>query len=77
MPELAQKVKMFFALAPVVTAKHARSPLMKVHFLLDNNLKMIPVRDYSTPFSPKTHWFWRRDHARTQPLGLSDTTENS
>ncbi|XP_017589278.1 PREDICTED: lysosomal acid lipase/cholesteryl ester hydrolase-like [Corvus brachyrhynchos] len=72
MPELAQKVKMFFALAPVVTAKHARSPLMKLLSLLDKNLKMIPVRDYSIPFCPKTHWFWRRDHAQTQPLGLSD-----
>uniref|UniRef100_A0A8C3QXG6 Lipase n=1 Tax=Cyanoderma ruficeps TaxID=181631 RepID=A0A8C3QXG6_9PASS len=47
MPELAEKVKMFFALAPVVVPKHARSPFMKMPFLLDNKLKMIPVRDYS------------------------------
>ncbi|NXF98793.1 LICH hydrolase, partial [Sakesphorus luctuosus] len=43
LPELAQKIKMFFALAPVVTAKHARSPTIKMSFLMDKNLKMIPL----------------------------------
>ncbi|NXS14256.1 LIPM Lipase, partial [Neodrepanis coruscans] len=43
MPELAQKIKMFFALAPVVTAKYARSPVMKMPFLLDKKLKAIPL----------------------------------
>uniref|UniRef100_A0A8C4TXE3 Lipase n=1 Tax=Falco tinnunculus TaxID=100819 RepID=A0A8C4TXE3_FALTI len=40
MPELAQKIKMFFALAPVVTLKHAKSPIMKISFLLDRRFKM-------------------------------------
>uniref|UniRef100_A0A8B9CTF2 Lipase n=1 Tax=Anser brachyrhynchus TaxID=132585 RepID=A0A8B9CTF2_9AVES len=31
MPELAQKVKMFFALAPAVIIKHAKSPVMKIY----------------------------------------------
>ncbi|XP_027548754.1 lysosomal acid lipase/cholesteryl ester hydrolase-like isoform X3 [Neopelma chrysocephalum] len=35
MPELAQKIKMFFALAPVVTANHTRSPLMKMTKLVE------------------------------------------
>lgn len=48
MPELAQKVKMFFALAPVVAPKHARSPLMKMQLLMDKKLRMVPVRDYSS-----------------------------
>ncbi|XP_068053100.1 lipase member M-like isoform X2 [Anomalospiza imberbis] len=44
MPELAQKVKMFFALAPVVSLKHTRSPFMKMQVLADKKLKMIPTR---------------------------------
>ncbi|XP_074010703.1 lysosomal acid lipase/cholesteryl ester hydrolase-like isoform X3 [Numenius arquata] len=40
MPELAQKIKMFFALAPVLTIKHARSPIMKMSFLLDRQFKI-------------------------------------
>lgn len=46
MPELAQKIKMFFALAPVVTIKHARSPIMKIPFLLDKQFKMVQVGGY-------------------------------
>uniref|UniRef100_A0A8C3JRJ2 AB hydrolase-1 domain-containing protein n=1 Tax=Calidris pygmaea TaxID=425635 RepID=A0A8C3JRJ2_9CHAR len=37
MPELAQKIKMFFALAPALTIKHARSPIMKI---TDASLRM-------------------------------------
>ncbi|XP_006029068.1 putative lysosomal acid lipase/cholesteryl ester hydrolase [Alligator sinensis] len=33
MPELAQKVKMFFALAPVVTIKNSKSPVLKMPLL--------------------------------------------
>uniref|UniRef100_A0A8C0BQ52 Lipase n=1 Tax=Buteo japonicus TaxID=224669 RepID=A0A8C0BQ52_9AVES len=47
MPELAQKIQMFFALAPVVIIKHARSPVMKMTFLLDRQFKMFQVGDYS------------------------------
>uniref|UniRef100_A0A8C3JLD4 Lipase n=1 Tax=Calidris pygmaea TaxID=425635 RepID=A0A8C3JLD4_9CHAR len=47
MPELAQKIKMFFALAPALTIKHARSPIMKMSFLLDRQFKMFQVEDYS------------------------------
>uniref|UniRef100_A0A8U7MXJ7 Uncharacterized protein n=1 Tax=Corvus moneduloides TaxID=1196302 RepID=A0A8U7MXJ7_CORMO len=59
MPELAQKVKMFFALAPVVTAKHARSPLMKLLFLLDKSLKMIPLLLGRTDASLHMRKLWR------------------
>ncbi|NXM44602.1 LIPM Lipase, partial [Gymnorhina tibicen] len=59
MPELAQKVKMFFALAPAVTAKHARSPILKMHFLLDNNLKMIPLLLGRTDASLRVRKLWR------------------
>ncbi|XP_018766673.2 lipase member M-like isoform X3 [Serinus canaria] len=44
LPELARKVKMFFALAPAVSLKHARSPFMKMQLLVDNKLQMIPTR---------------------------------
>uniref|UniRef100_A0A672V955 AB hydrolase-1 domain-containing protein n=1 Tax=Strigops habroptila TaxID=2489341 RepID=A0A672V955_STRHB len=47
MPELAQKIKLFFALAPVVTVKHARSPIMKLSFLLDRQFKTLQVGDCS------------------------------
>uniref|UniRef100_A0A663LL79 AB hydrolase-1 domain-containing protein n=1 Tax=Athene cunicularia TaxID=194338 RepID=A0A663LL79_ATHCN len=44
MPELAQKIKMFFALAPAVTMKHTRSPIMKMTFLLDSSLHLLNAR---------------------------------
>lgn len=47
MPEVAQKIKMFFALAPVLTIKHTRSPIMRMSFLLDRQFKMFQVGDYS------------------------------
>uniref|UniRef100_A0A672VCR8 Lipase n=1 Tax=Strigops habroptila TaxID=2489341 RepID=A0A672VCR8_STRHB len=53
MPELAQKIKLFFALAPVVTVKHARSPIMKLSFLLDRQFKTLQVGDCSMLSSPK------------------------
>ncbi|NXG17899.1 LIPM Lipase, partial [Grallaria varia] len=59
MPELAQKIKMFFALAPVVTAKHARSPTMKMSFLLDKNLKMIQLLLGRTEASLRIRGLWR------------------
>ncbi|XP_014822117.1 PREDICTED: lysosomal acid lipase/cholesteryl ester hydrolase-like [Calidris pugnax] len=43
MPELAQKIKMFFALAPALTIKHSRSPIMKMSFLLDRQFKMFQL----------------------------------
>ncbi|NXN38988.1 LIPM Lipase, partial [Rhinoptilus africanus] len=43
MPELAQKIKMFFALAPVLTIKHAKSPIMKMSFLLDRQLNAVQL----------------------------------
>ncbi|NXU95337.1 LIPM Lipase, partial [Xiphorhynchus elegans] len=58
MPKLAQKIKMFFALAPVVTAKHARSPTMKMSFLLDKNLKMIPLLLGRTDASLRLRGLW-------------------
>ncbi|XP_035748976.1 lysosomal acid lipase/cholesteryl ester hydrolase-like isoform X2 [Egretta garzetta] len=41
MPELAQKIKTFFALAPAVIIKHARSPIVKMSFLLDMLLQLL------------------------------------
>ncbi|XP_071419419.1 lipase member M-like isoform X1 [Pithys albifrons albifrons] len=59
MPELAQKIKMFFALAPVVTPKHARSPTIKMSFLMDKNLKMIPLLLGRTDASLRMKGLWR------------------
>jgi len=53
MPELAQKIKMFFALAPVVTLKYVRCPIIKMSFLLDRQCKMLQVGDYSIHSSPE------------------------
>lgn len=53
MPELAQKIQMFFALAPAVIIKHARSPVMKMAFLLGRQFKMFQVGDYSMLSSPE------------------------
>uniref|UniRef100_A0A2K6K103 Lipase n=1 Tax=Rhinopithecus bieti TaxID=61621 RepID=A0A2K6K103_RHIBE len=39
MPELAQKIKMYFALAPVATVKHAKSPGTKFLLLPDMMIK--------------------------------------
>ncbi|XP_009080007.1 PREDICTED: gastric triacylglycerol lipase-like, partial [Acanthisitta chloris] len=39
MPQLAQKIKMFFALAPVTTVVFARSPFRKLAFFSDYGLK--------------------------------------
>ncbi|NWU96923.1 LICH hydrolase, partial [Upupa epops] len=41
MPKLAQKIKMFFALAPVATVMFAPSPLIKFAFFSDYGLKEI------------------------------------
>ncbi|XP_051655668.1 lipase member M-like [Manacus candei] len=59
MPELAEKIKMFFALAPVVTAKHSRSPFMKISFLLDKNLKMISLLLGRTEATLRMRRAWR------------------
>ncbi|NWX92944.1 LICH hydrolase, partial [Nothoprocta ornata] len=41
MPELARKIKIFFALAPVTAIKHTKSPIMKIPFLLDTQCRTI------------------------------------
>ncbi|KFP35268.1 Lipase member M, partial [Chlamydotis macqueenii] len=41
MPDLAQKIKMFFALGPVVTMKYAKSPIMKMSFLPDRGIQLL------------------------------------
>ncbi|KFP72736.1 Lipase member M, partial [Acanthisitta chloris] len=59
MPELAQKIKMFYALAPVATAKHSRSPLMKLVSLLDKNFRTIPLLFGRTDASLRMKKLWR------------------
>lgn len=56
MPELAQKIKMFFALAPAVIIKHAKSPIMKMSFLLDRQFKIFQVWDWSLLYSPELNF---------------------
>ncbi|NXE15358.1 LIPM Lipase, partial [Lophotis ruficrista] len=41
MPDLAQKIKMFFALAPVVTMKYTKSPITKMSFLPDRGIQLL------------------------------------
>ncbi|KFO76821.1 Lysosomal acid lipase/cholesteryl ester hydrolase, partial [Cuculus canorus] len=43
MPELAQRVKMFFALAPAVTFKYAKSPLVKIALFLHGQPQVIQL----------------------------------
>jgi hypothetical protein len=50
MPELAHKIKMYFALAPIATVKYARSPGTKFLLLPD---MMIKVCDTQAPLSAK------------------------
>ncbi|NWI69338.1 LIPM Lipase, partial [Todus mexicanus] len=59
MPELAQKIKMFFALAPAVTMKHARSPLLKMSFLLDRQFEMSQLLLGRTGASLQMKKLWR------------------
>lgn len=40
MPELAQKIKMYFALAPIVTVKYSKSPITKLSLLPEMLLKV-------------------------------------
>ncbi|XP_054030653.1 lipase member M isoform X2 [Dryobates pubescens] len=41
LPELAQNIKMFFALAPVATVSHTKGPIMRMSSLLDKQFKML------------------------------------
>lgn len=59
MPELAQKVKMFFALAPAVIIKHAKSPVMKMSFLLDRQFKIFQLLLGQTDASLRMRKLWR------------------
>lgn len=40
MPQLAEKIKMYFALAPVTTVIFTRSPFKKLAFFSDYGLKV-------------------------------------
>lgn len=40
MPELAQKIKLFFALAPVTAIKYAKGPATKLLYLPEKMLKV-------------------------------------
>nr|XP_009933877.1 PREDICTED: lysosomal acid lipase/cholesteryl ester hydrolase-like [Opisthocomus hoazin] len=59
MPELAQKIKMFFALAPVVTLKYVRCPIIKMSFLLDRQCKMLQLLFGRTDASLQIKKLWR------------------
>ncbi|NXF95836.1 LIPM Lipase, partial [Eubucco bourcierii] len=59
MPELAQKIKMFFALAPVVTVSHAKGPIMEMFFLLDKQLRMSQLLLGKTDASLRIRKLWR------------------
>ncbi|XP_062459184.1 putative lysosomal acid lipase/cholesteryl ester hydrolase [Pezoporus occidentalis] len=59
MPELAQKIKLFFALAPVVTIKHARSPIMRLSVLLDRQFKTFQLLLGRTDASLRIRKLWR------------------
>ncbi|XP_042712776.1 lysosomal acid lipase/cholesteryl ester hydrolase isoform X2 [Chrysemys picta bellii] len=41
MPQLAQRIKMYFALAPVATVKYAKSPLTKLALLSNSMIKIL------------------------------------
>uniref|UniRef100_A0A672TSA8 Lipase member M-like n=1 Tax=Strigops habroptila TaxID=2489341 RepID=A0A672TSA8_STRHB len=43
MPELAQKIKLYLALAPVVTIKYARSPVTKLLYLPETLLRVCDI----------------------------------
>ncbi|NXL96238.1 LIPM Lipase, partial [Alectura lathami] len=70
MPELAQKIKTFFALAPVVTIKHARSPIFKMSFLIDRKSKMFQILLGQKDVTLKMRKLWRflPDLCRHLPL---------
>ncbi|KFQ62722.1 Lysosomal acid lipase/cholesteryl ester hydrolase, partial [Pelecanus crispus] len=59
LPELAQKIKMFFALAPTVTVKHAKSPIIKMSFLLDRQFKVLQLLLGKTDVSLRVRVLWR------------------
>ncbi|OXB52965.1 hypothetical protein ASZ78_009262 [Callipepla squamata] len=59
MPELAQKIKTFFALAPVVTIKHAKSPVLKMSFLLNRKPEMLQILLGQTDASLRMRRLWR------------------
>ncbi|XP_061491379.1 lysosomal acid lipase/cholesteryl ester hydrolase-like isoform X2 [Rhineura floridana] len=51
-PELAAKIKIYFALAPVATVKYARTPLAKLSLLTETEIKVL----FGTKeFLPKTY----------------------
>lgn len=58
MPELAQKIKMYFALAPIATIKYAKSPGTKFLLLPDMMIKVCDSSENSLPIhkSFPAHW---------------------
>ncbi|NXG51523.1 LIPM Lipase, partial [Psilopogon haemacephalus] len=59
MPELAQKIKMFFALAPVLTVSHAKGPIMKMSFLLDKLFRISQLLLGNMDASLRIRKLWR------------------
>ncbi|NXD78385.1 LICH hydrolase, partial [Halcyon senegalensis] len=59
MPELAQKIKMFFALAPAVTMKYVRSPVLKISFLMDRQFKLLQFLLGRMDISLRIKKLWR------------------
>lgn len=61
-PELAERVKVFFALGPVTTCTHATSPLMKIANLPPALLRVCVSSSSEAPFrvpQPEPKWFQR------------------
>ncbi|NXY80969.1 LICH hydrolase, partial [Alcedo cyanopectus] len=59
MPELAQKIKMFFALAPAVAMKNTRSPILKLSFFMDKQFKLLQLLFGRMDVSLRIKKLWR------------------
>ncbi|XP_054254997.1 lipase member M-like [Indicator indicator] len=59
LPELAQNIKIFFALAPVVTLSHTKVPILKFSFLLDKQFKVLKLLLGKTEASLRVRKLWR------------------
>ncbi|XP_068024544.1 lipase member M-like [Melanerpes formicivorus] len=59
LPELAQNIKMFFALAPVATVSHTKGPIMRMSSLLDKQFKTLQLLLGRTDATLRVRKLWR------------------